>query len=276
MIGAGDIGVCGTKGDEATARIVDSVLKVDSAAAINVAVFTLGDNAYPSGPGGVKDDFQRCFAKSWGSPRIMKLIRPSPGNHDYDSGSLAPYFSYFGDRAGPTGKGYYSYDVGTWHVVSLNSELFFKPANPADVKPQEDWLRNDLASHPVACTLVYFHRPFFSSGKYGTTPEMLALWNIMYSAGVDVVLNGHEHDYERFRPQSSLGVADSVKGIEQIVAGTGGGELRRMNDSPPPNSVYRIHGRFGVLKLTLGSGEYGHAFIDTNGRVWDPGGRKCH
>jgi hypothetical protein len=276
MIGAGDIGVCGTNGDEATARIVDSVLKVDSASGLVAAVFTLGDNAYPSGPGGVQNDFQRCFATSWGKPRIMRVIHPSPGNHDYDSGSLAPYFRYFGERAGPPGKGYYSYDVGTWHVISLDSELFFKPANPAEIKPQEDWLRNDLDAHRALCTLAYFHRPLFSSGRYGATPEVKALWNILYNAGVDLVLNGHEHDYERFLPQSPLGAADSVNGIEQIIAGTGGGELRKMNDPPSANSVSQTHGHFGVLKLTLGAGEYTHAFIDTTGRVWDPGGHKCH
>jgi hypothetical protein len=206
----------------------------------------------------------------------MRVIRPSPGNHDYDSGSLAPYFAYFGARAGPPGNGYYSYDVGTWHVISLDSELFFKPANPAEIKPQEGWLRKDLDTHRTACTLAYWHRPLFSSGTYGGTPGVKALWKILYDARVDLVLNGHEHDYERFLPQSQAGVVDSVNGIEQIIAGTGGGELRKMNYRPAANSAAQIHGRFGVLKLTLGAAEYRHAFIDTNGRVWDPGGRKCH
>ncbi len=276
MIGAGDIGVCGTNGDEATARIVDSVLRVDSAAALNIVVFTLGDNAYPSGPGGVRNDFQRCFAASWGKPRIMKVIRPAPGNHDYDSGSAEPYFTYFGARAGPPGKGYYSYDVGTWHVISLNSELFFEPANPAEIKPQELWLRNDLNAHHALCTLAYWHRPLFSSGTYGGTPGVKALWDILYSAGVDLVLNGHEHSYERFLPQSPRGVADSVNGIQEIIAGTGGGALRKLRYPVAANSIAQIHGHFGVLKLTLGAGEYTDAFIDTTGRVWDPGGRKCH
>ena len=118
MIGAGDIAVCGTNGDEATGAIVDSVVRVDSVARVTTVVFTIGDNAYPSGSGGVEKDFQRCFTGSWGKDRIMKAIRPSPGNHDYDSGSLAPYFAFFGDRAGPAGKGYYSYDVGGWHTAA--------------------------------------------------------------------------------------------------------------------------------------------------------------
>jgi acid phosphatase type 7 len=276
MIGAGDIAVCGTGGDEATGRIVDSVLAADSTARIHSEVFTLGDNAYPSGSGGVDNDFPRCFSPSWGRRRIMNVIHPAPGNHDYDSGSGAPYFAYFGNRAGPPGKGYYSYDVGDWHMISLNSELYFENGNPSEARAQEDWLRRDLLAHPVLCTVAYFHRPLFSSGTYGATLEVQSLWRILYDAGADLVLNGHEHDYERFLPQTPAGVLDSAKGIEQIITGTGGGQLRKMRTPFARNSVFQIHGHFGVLKLMLGSGEYSHAFIDTTGRVWDPGARKCH
>lgn len=276
MIGAGDIAVCGTSGDEATAAIVDSVVRTDSVAKLTSVVFTLGDNAYPSGPGGVDNDFQRCFSSSWGAARIMNVIRPAPGNHDYDSGSAVPYFSYFGERAGPSGKGYYSYNVGGWHVISLDSELFFQNANPSDARAQEDWLRKDLMDHHALCTLAYFHRPLFSSGIHGATPEVRSLWQLLYDGGADLVLNGHEHHYERFLPQTPRGVPDSVNGIEEIIAGTGGGELRKLRYPLARNSVAQVHGHFGVLKLMLGAGEYRHAFIDTNGRVWDPGGRKCH
>lgn len=276
MIGAGDIAVCGTSGDEATARLVDSVLRVDSAAKIVSAVFTLGDNAYPSGPGGVNGDFQRCFATSWGKPRILNVIHPSPGNHDYDTGSAKPYFDYFGARAGPAGKGYYSYDVGTWHVISLNSELYFEHGSEAEAKAQEDWLRADIVAHPARCTMAYFHRPLFSSGTYGASPEVRALWDILSAGGADLILNGHEHHYERFLPQTPAGVADSATGIEEIIAGTGGGELRKLRYTLAANTAYQIHGHFGVLKLTLGAGDYRHAFIDASDRVWDPGGRKCH
>jgi len=276
MIGAGDIAVCGTSGDEATGRIVDSVLAADSVAKVRSEVFTLGDNAYPSGSGGVDNDFPRCFSPSWGRRRIMNVIHPAPGNHDYDSGNGAPYFTYFGNRAGPPGKGYYSYDVGDWHVISLNSELYFEAGDSTQAKAQEDWLRRDLTDHHVLCTFAYFHRPLFSSGTYGATHEVQSLWSILYDAGVDLVLNGHEHDYERFLPQTPAGVVDSAKGIEQIIAGTGGGELRKMHSPFARNSDFQIHGHFGVLKLMLGSGEYSHAFIDANGRVWDPGARRCH
>jgi len=276
MIGAGDIAVCGTSGDESTGKIVDSVLAVDSAAKVESVVFTLGDNAYPSGSSGVDNDFPRCFSPSWGTRRIMNVIHPAPGNHDYDSGNGAPYFRYFGERAGPPGKGYYSYDVVGWHVISLDSELYFEHGSPSEVRAQEDWLRADLTAHRTLCTVAYFHRPLFSSGVHGSTPDVQRLWRILYESGVDLILNGHEHHYERFLPQTPDGVADSEKGIEQIIAGTGGGELRQLRSPLARNSVFQIHGHFGVLKLTLGAGEYRHAFLDTEGRVWDPGLRQCH
>ena len=276
MIGAGDIAVCGTSGDEETGRLVDSLLTADSVANVVSAVFTLGDNAYPSGSGGVDRDFQRCFTPSWGSPRIVSLIHPAPGNHDYDSGSGAPYFEYFGPRAGPSGRGYYSYDFGGWHVVSLNSEVYFEVSDPSEAKRQEDWLRQDLKDHPSLCTLAYFHRPLFSSGTHGGAQEVRELWNIMYNAGVDVVLNGHEHHYERFMPQNPGGIVDTSRGIEQIIVGTGGGELRGVRRSVAGNSVFEVHGHWGVLKLTVGAGEYRSAFIGTDGRVWDTGSGRCH
>jgi hypothetical protein len=288
MIGAGDIAVCGTSGDEATAAIVDSVLRADSADKSesvvsllrpdsakkleSAVVFTLGDNAYPSGD---VNDFPRCFSPSWGSPRIMRAIRPAPGNHDYATGTAATYFRYFGERAGPSGKGYYSYDFAGWHIISLNSEILSRRSVPA-ANAQESWLRQDLKDHPALCTLAYFHRPLFSSGSHGPSAQVQSLWQILYNAGADLILSGHDHHYERFRPQTPSGAYDPINGIEEIIVGTGGGELRGVRDTPAQNSIVQIHGHFGVLKLMLGSGEYGHAFLDTHGRVWDSGGRKCH
>ena len=274
-IAVGDIAVCGTSGDEATGKLADSLLRVDSAQGTRTIIVTLGDNAYPSGDQGVNDDYARCFKPSWGDKRIMDVIYPSPGNHDYDSGSGAPYFSFFGARAGPSGKGYYSFDFNGWHLISLNSELYFGAGNKDQIKAQEDWLRADLKQHPTQCALAYFHRPYFSSGVYGNNYDLKTLWQILYDGGVDLVLNGHEHDYERFLPQTASGVADSVKGMEQIISGTGGGTLRSFHYPLAANSAAQIQGRFGLLKLTLGSGEYRRAWIDTDGRVWDVGGRKC-
>ena len=276
MIAAGDIAVCGVSGDEETAHIVDSLLTANTVAQVQSAVVTIGDNAYPSGSSGVENDFPRCFSPSWGSPRIMSVIHPSPGNHDYDSGSGAPYFEYFGQRAGPPGKGYYSFVAGEWHVISLNSEVYFSRGSPEQAREQEDWLRKDLSVHRNECTLAYFHRPRFSSGSHRGTQEMQALWSILYDADVDLILNGHEHDYERFLPQTPAGAVDSARGIPQIVAGTGGGALRGIRARLAPNSAIQIHGYYGVLKLALGDGEYRHAFLDTKGRVWDAGSGRCH
>jgi len=275
MVGAGDIAVCGTAGDEATAALVDSILKVDSAASVPNAVFTVGDNAYPSGPRGYDNFFERCFTPSWGSKSrsIMKWIHPTPGNHDFEIRSGAGYYRYFGDRAGAAGKGYYSYNIGDWHVIALNSEL--RVGSVAD-GGQEEWLRKDLRDHPNVCTMAYFHKPLFSSGTHGASPEMHELWTILYEAGVDLVVNGHEHHYERFSPQTPAGLPDTLRGIAQIIVGTGGADLRGADNRGEPNSAVRIQGYFGVLKLTLGKDEYRHAFLDTEGRIWDQGGRKCH
>lgn len=274
LIGAGDIGICGTQGDEKTAQLVDSVLKADSAEKVETGVYTLGDNAYPAG---LDRDFVRCFGSSWGDPkkRIMKLMRPAIGNHDYQSNRGAAYYRYFGSHAGARFQGYYSYDIGAWHVVALNSEI--AAVGPlSERKLQEDWLRKDLQDHRKLCTLAYFHRPLFSSGAHGASPSMLGLWQIMSSGGVDLVLNGHEHHYERFLPQSPFGVVDTVNGITQIIAGTGGGPLTGIRSRLAANSAVQIQGHWGVLILTLGTDEYRSSFLDVGGAIWDPSGGKCH
>lgn len=273
LIGAGDIGVCGSRGDEQTAMMVDSVLTADSVARVESVVFTLGDNAYPAG---LDRDFVRCFTPSWGDPKksLMKLIRPSIGNHDYQSRRGEAYYRYFGSRAGPIFKGYYSYELGSWHVVVLNSEIVTQ--DQAERKQQEAWLKNDLAAHRNLCTLAYFHRPLFSSGAHGASPSMRGLWEIMSAGGVDLVLNGHEHHYERFLPQTPYGVVDTVKGITEIIAGTGGGPLTGIRSRVAANSAIQIQGHWGVLILTLGGEEYRSSFLEIGGIVWDPSAGKCH
>ena len=276
MIGVGDIATCGVQGDEQTAVLVDSVLRADSIAKVEDVVFTLGDNAYPSGDA---RDFALCFAPSWGDSTkgIMKRIRPAPGNHEYLSDGAAPYSQYFGSRAGASKEGYYGYDVGAWHAIVLNSEIIVNPGfSAAERKAQEDWLRKELQGAQRLCTMAYWHHPRFSSGWHGSDVSLGSLWQILYDGGVDLVLNGHDHDYERFRPQTPFGVADSVKGITEYVAGTGGGVLRGFRDEPVANSAVRVQGHFGVLKLTLGKEEFRSAFLDVSGRVWDVAGGKCH
>lgn len=272
FIGAGDIARCESRGDEQTAAIVDSVLRVDSAANVPTAVFTIGDNAYSVGS---TTEFKNCFTASWGSPRIMRVIRPSPGNHEYNTPGAVPYYNYFGARAGPAGRGYYSFDFGDWHIVSLNSELAVQRGSEV-ARAQEDWLKADLAAHRKLCTVAYFHRPLFSSGYHGNTTSMRHLWEIMYANNVDLVLGGHDHHYERFLPMTPAGIVDTVRGMVSIVVGTGGGNLRGVSNPPARNSAITIKGYFGLLKLNLGPSEYRHAFLDSSGRVWDEGGRKCH
>jgi calcineurin-like phosphoesterase family protein len=276
LIGAGDIAICNGSGDEATAALVDSVLRADSAAKVHDEVFTLGDNAYPDGSA---RDFALCFAPSWGDSGrlIMKNIRPAPGNHEHLSNMAAPYYKYFGSRAGSSSKGYYSYDVGEWHAIVLNSELVVNTGfTDAERKAQVDWLAQDLKSNQKPCTLAYWHHPRFSSGWHGGDLRIGPFWRILYDGGADLILNGHDHEYERFLPQTPEGIADSVKGLTQIVAGTGGGELRGFRNPIAPNSATRIEGHFGVVKLTLGAAEWRSAFLDVTGRPWDETGGKCH
>jgi hypothetical protein len=198
FVGAGDIAACGSDGAEATARLLDQ---------IEGTVFTLGDNAYESG---TAEQFRDCYDPTWG--RHKARTRPSPGNHDYVTPGAAAYYDYFGESAGPERRGYYSFELGAWHIVSLNSEI---DAGPDSAQAQ--WLATDLAAHPVACTLAYWHKPIFSSGSvHGNDPHMRPIWNILARAGADVVLSGHDHIYERTKP---------LQGVQYFVTG-GGGDVR--------------------------------------------------
>ena len=275
LIGAGDIGVCDGRGDDSTAAIIDSVLKADSVAGVEHAVFTVGDNAYPSGSA---LQFARCFGTSWGDTtrRIMKWIRPALGNHEYQTPGASAHFAYFGDRAGERGKGYYAYDIGEWRAIVLNSEILpISVIDPEEASDQGAWLRAELKKQPKKCTIAYFHRPLWSSGFHGGHAEMRGVFQVLHTAGVDLVLAGHEHHYERFAPMTPAGVIDTVGGITQIIIGTGGAELRGLR-TPVANSRSQIQGRYGVLKLTLGAGAWRSAFIDASGRVWDRSGGTCH
>lgn len=276
LIGAGDIASCTSDGDEATARLVDSVLRADSAAKVPNEVVTLGDNAYEAG---TEADFRLCFTPSWGDSAklIMKNIRPAPGNHEHMSGGAAPYYTYFGSRAGAPSKGYYSYNVGQWHAIVLNSEIVVNSSfSDQERTAQDDWLRQDLKGNSRKCTVAYWHHPRFSSGWHGSDAKLDPIWRILSEAGVDLVLNGHDHEYERFLPLTAAGVVDSVGGVTELVVGTGGGELRGFRTTLAPHSEYRVEGHFGVIKLTLGAAEWRSAFLDVNGRVWDQSGGACH
>ena len=275
MVGVGDIASCSQRLGVQTAMLVDSILRADSVAKVQASVFTLGDNVYSSG---TTEQFEKCFTPAWGDPkrRIMKSLHPTPGNHEYYTPNADPYYKYFGPAAGVVGKGYYSYDVAKWHIVVVNSELFVNSIfSDSARKAQLDWVAQDLKDHKALCTIAYWHNPRFSSGWHGSDARFDALWQILYDHGVDLVLNGHDHDYERFAPVNPAGILDSAKGIAEIVAGTGGEDLRGFN-AIVPNSVYRIEGRVGVLLLTLGDKEWRSAWVEVGGRIWDQSGGKCH
>lgn len=264
LVGAGDIADCPSSGDDATAALLDD---------IPGTVATLGDNAYPSGGDA---DFANCYDPTWG--RHKSRTRPAPGDHDYETSGAAGYFKYFGAAAGDPTKGYYSYDLGAWHVVVLNPNCLEIGGCQAG-SAQEQWLRSDLAAHPTGCTLSYLGSPLFSSNsRVGDNVLMKDLWRALYDHGTDVVLSADEHDYERFAPQDPTGNLDLANGITEIVAGTGGASHFAFPAGiPAANSQVRNDDTFGVVKLTLHPGSYEWAFVPVAGRTFtDSGGRRCH
>jgi acid phosphatase type 7 len=249
----------------------DLLLRMDLA-----AVLAPGDLQYEDGQ---LSKFQQSFDPTWG--RLKPLIRPAPGNHEYEDPGAAGYFDYFngpGVPAGPAGRrdqGFYSFDVGSWHLIALNSECE-QVGGCAAGSPQESWLRADLAAHPAVCTLAFWHRPRFTSGRNSAEGAMLPVWNALYEAGVDVIVNGHEHFYERFAPQAPAGVQDPARGVRQFTVGTGGRSLFRYA-TVAPISELRENRAAGVLKLSLGEGAYRWDFIAApGGRVVDSGETSCH
>lgn len=258
---AGDIASCSSSGDEATAALLSS---------IKGTVATLGDNVYDSGS---PVEFASCYAPSWG--RQKARTRPSPGNHDYRTPGAAGYFGYFGAAAGNRAKGYYSYSLGAWHVIALNSNCEAVGGCEAG-SAQEQWLRADLRAHRRKCTLAYWHHPRFSSGAHGSDPMTQPLWQALYDAGADVILDGHDHDYERFAPQTPAGVLDRSRGIREFVVGTGG-RSHRAPGAPVANSQALNGDTYGVLKLTLAAKSYRWQFVPVAGGTFrDSGSAACH
>ena len=235
-------------------------------------VASLGDNQYENG---ALTAFNSSFDPSWG--RVKSRIRPAVGNHEYKTDSKASgYYTYFGAAAGDPTKGWYSYDLGTWHVVVLNGNCGIV-GGCGSGSAEETWLKNDLAAHPAACTVAYWHQPRWSSGgEHGSDVSYDAWWKDLYGAGVEIVLNGHDHDYERFGPQTPAGTADSTKGVREFVVGTGG-RSHYVWGTIAPNSEVRNNDTFGVLKLTLQSGSYSWQFVPEAGKTFtDSGTGTCH
>lgn len=263
LVAAGDIANCKRSQDEETAKLIDG---------IPGTVVTLGDNAYPDG---MLTHFNNCYGPTWG--RHKDRTRPVPGNHEYHSPGAAGYYTYFGTAASPLDanctndcKGYYAYDLGSWHIIALNSEI---DHNTGSV--QEQWLRADLAEHQNVCTLAYWHRPRFSSGRHGSDDGSHPIWQALYEYGADVVLNGHDHSYERFAPQDPSGQADPAHGIREFVVGTGGAGFYNF-PTIRANSEARNNSAWGVLKLTLHPASYDWEFIPIAGQTFtDTGSASC-
>lgn len=274
LLAAGDIATAAGTGDTATAQILR---------ATPGTVATLGDNAYNSGS---LADYRKHYDPTWGTEKVR--TRPVPGNHEYVVGTTkqygAGYFDYFGAAAQKANAGSYSYGLGEWRVVALNTGQCYGTTEADGTKPRCGpgdpmirWLESVLATNPKACTLVYAHHPRFSSGEHGNATSVTKeIYRLLYKHGAEVYLSGHDHDYERFAPQNPSGARDDARGVRQFVVGTGGAELYPFG-AAKANSQYRNNATFGALKLTLRSGAYDWRFLPTKaGANTDSGSGECH
>jgi hypothetical protein len=273
VVAAGDIACdpadAGYNGGAGTATRCHMLATSDVALGLSpAAVLLLGDNQYENG---ALAKYQASYDPSWG--RLKAVTRPVPGNHEYVTANAQGYFDYFGLAAGDPAKGWYSSDLGGWHLVALSSNCAAIGGCAAS-SAQGLWLAADLAAHPGVCTLAYWHHPRFSSGPHGNDPLSQDFWTLLRSAGADLVLNGHDHGYERFAPQSPAGAADPG-GPREFVVGTGGKDLTSVT-TVRANSEVRNYGSFGVLDLTLYPNGYEWRFLSDAGAVLDSGHGLCH
>ncbi len=270
MAAAGDIATCGSSTQAATAAVLDALI-APTARRSSIVVAALGDNAYEWG---TKEEFQSCYHPTWG--RHKARTRPAVGNHEYLTAGASSYFEYFGEAAGDPQTGYYSYDHGAWHVVVLNSNCAEAGGCHAG-SAQETWLRADLAAHPAACTLAYWHHPRFSSGSvHGNNAATRDLWQALMDHDADLVLVGHEHDYERFAALDADGTP-SAQGLRSFVVGTGGRALSPLTTPPITGSEARSASAHGVLWLTLRPTSYAWQFVPAApGTFTDSGSDVCH
>jgi acid phosphatase type 7 len=260
LVGAGQI-ASSNNNDEATARLLDGIAGT---------VFTVGDNAYTEG---TASQFTNYYAPTWG--RHKARTKPSVGDHEYLTANASGYFGYYGAAAGDPKKGYYSYNLGEWHAVVLNSNCT-KVGGCGATSPMVTWLKQDLAANPKACTVAYWHHQLFSSGVHGNLTTIKPIWDALYAANVDVVVNGNQHVYERFAPQDPNGQANPERGIREFVVGTGGARLASFG-TVQPNSEVRNNTTFGVLKLTLHPTSYDWKFVPVAGKTFtDSGTTSCH
>jgi hypothetical protein len=252
LVGAGDISTCDNSNDEATAKLLDG---------ISGTVFTAGDNVYPSG---TYTQYTNCYHPTWG--RHKSRTKPVPGNHEYNTSGAAGYFKYFGNT-----PSYYAYNLGDWRVYALNSEI-----DVSSTSAQVRWLRNDLAANPKRCVLAYWHKPRWSSGShYGNNSRYQTLWKTLYDAQAELVISGHEHNYERFKEMNASGSASSP-GLREFVVGTGGASHYGFGSALSTSQI-RNSSTYGVLKLTLNSTSYSWKFVPVAGKTFtDTGTTNCH
>jgi hypothetical protein len=260
LIGAGDIANCATNGANQTADLL---------AREPGWIFTTGDNAYENGS---TADYERCYGPTWGR-FLDRTILPAAGNHDWNTKGAAGYVAYFGAKAAPDGPTWYSRDIGTWHIVVLDSDCAAVGGCDAG-SAQGRWLAADLRASAATCTLAIWHHPRFSSGEHGDNPAVGPFWEALWAHGAELIVNGHDHDYERFAPQDPSGSERAV-GLREIVAGTGGGELRKFTHAAP-NSDFRHERTYGVLRLTLAPNSYEWRFLPAAGGIGDAGITACH
>ena len=253
LLAVGDIGSCDSTADEAVAAV---------AGRLSGTIALLGDNAYPDGSA---DDYASCFDPAWAS--LHDRVRPVPGNHDYQTPRASGYFSYFGSTAGTPGQGWYSYDLGSWHVIALNSECDAIGGCGAG-SAQLAWLKADLTAAQVPCILAYWHHPRFSSGMHGDDAMTDSMWAALAPAGADIVLSGHDHDYERLSP---------IDGMREFVVGTGGRSLYEWPGSSGPHTEVRANDTYGLLALELSPTGYTWRFVRAAGGAFtDAGSGTCH
>lgn len=227
-------------------------------------MFTAGDNVYPNG---TSEQFERCYHPSWGRHRARTY--PVPGNHDYRTRNGAPYYQYFGERAGPRGRGYYTVTIGDWRVVMLNTNIAI-----GEGSDQLRWLSEQLATRENGCEIVIAHHPRFSSGPHGGSERMAAAWRLMHERSVELAIAGHDHIYERFAPMNAEGDVDTAAGVRQFVVGTGGFKAYSVRRRQRNSQV--AAGASGVIKLSLGDGAFQWEFVPIAGQTFrDSGEGKC-
>ncbi|MDQ3880100.1 MAG: DNRLRE domain-containing protein [Chloroflexota bacterium] len=252
LVGAGDIASCSSSGDEATAKLLDG---------ISGTVFTAGDNAYESGSA---QQYADCYAPSWG--RHKARTRPTPGNHEYGTSGASGYFAYFNVQS------YYAYDLGTWRVYALNSNVARGTASA-----QVQWLRNDLAANPRRCVAAYWHHPRFSSSSHGDDTSVSTLVQTLYDANADIIIGAHDHFYERYAPIDPTGAADPQRGVRHFVVGTGGASHYGITRTRRASSEVANSTAYGVLQLALWDRSYEWKFVPIGGQSFTDSGRStCH